>query len=216
MLPKGSKVVKTAGYGVSLWSQSGKIEVRLADGTTKYYFIKLTETKIGLSMSRGEFESLTALHKFIPNNVPEPIGWGTFESSSDLHFFLAGFIPLNDETFPPKNEIAKVVADLHTRSRGQSPNGKFGFHVPTWSGTVEYDTRWTVSWEEFFSQMLRNQVMQERRRAGPSDELESLLPALFDKVIPRLLRPLETGGNDLQPSLIHGVSTLPLRRIARD
>lgn len=41
-------------------------------------------------------------------------------------------------------------------------------------------------------------------RAGPCVELNELLPDLFDKVIPRLLRPLETNGRKLKPSLVHG------------
>lgn len=41
-------------------------------------------------------------------------------------------------------------------------------------------------------------------RSGPSSALEELLPALFEKVIPRLLRPLETGGRKLAPVLVHG------------
>lgn len=41
-------------------------------------------------------------------------------------------------------------------------------------------------------------------RAGPSSELEELLPALFEKVIPRLLQPLETGGRKVTPVLVHG------------
>jgi protein-ribulosamine 3-kinase len=32
-----------------------------------------------------------------------------------------------------------------------------------------------------------------------------LLPAFFEKVIPRLLRPLETGENSIKPVLIHGI-----------
>lgn len=39
---------------------------------------------------------------------------------------------------------------------------------------------------------------------GPSQELEDLMPPMLDKVIPRLLRPLETGGNSVVPSLVHG------------
>lgn len=39
---------------------------------------------------------------------------------------------------------------------------------------------------------------------GKCEELENLLPALFEKVIPRLLRPLETDGNTVTPMLVHG------------
>ena len=34
--------------------------------------------------------------------------------------------------------------------------------------------------------------------------LDALLPVLFDKVIPRLLRPLESHGRVVRPSLVHG------------
>lgn len=39
---------------------------------------------------------------------------------------------------------------------------------------------------------------------GPCQELEDLMPSMFEKVIPRLLRPLESGGNSIVPSLVHG------------
>jgi protein-ribulosamine 3-kinase len=39
---------------------------------------------------------------------------------------------------------------------------------------------------------------------GPDPEFDMLVPALFDKVIPRLLRPLESEGRSVKPSLVHG------------
>ena len=42
------------------------------------------------------------------------------------------------------------------------------------------------------------------KAAGARQELEDLMPSLFEKVIPRLLRPLESGGNKIVPSLVHG------------
>lgn len=41
-------------------------------------------------------------------------------------------------------------------------------------------------------------------RAPPNDELNALLLTLFQKVIPRLLRLLESNGRKVQPSLVHG------------
>lgn len=41
-------------------------------------------------------------------------------------------------------------------------------------------------------------------RAGHNLELAELMPVLFDKIIPRLLRPLESKGRTIQPSLVHG------------
>ena len=39
---------------------------------------------------------------------------------------------------------------------------------------------------------------------GPSGELEALMKPLFETVIPRLLRPLETSGRTLKPCFVHG------------
>ena len=39
---------------------------------------------------------------------------------------------------------------------------------------------------------------------GPDVELKTLLGQTISKVIPRLLRPLETGGRQIKPCLVHG------------
>jgi fructosamine-3-kinase len=44
----------------------------------------------------------------------------------------------------------------------------------------------------------------EEEARGPSEELQQLSGPFFDKVIPRLLRPLETGGRTIKPVLLHG------------
>ena len=41
VLPEGSSVISATGYGGSFWSQTGKILVRLAEGTTETYLIKV-------------------------------------------------------------------------------------------------------------------------------------------------------------------------------
>jgi fructosamine-3-kinase len=63
---------------------------------------------------------------------------------------------------------------------------------------------WESSWETFFTKSLRYALDLETKAKGPDPELDALLPILFDKVIPRLLRPLETGGRSIKPSLVHG------------
>ena len=39
---------------------------------------------------------------------------------------------------------------------------------------------------------------------GPDVELKVLLGQMISKIIPRLLRPLETGGRQINPRLVHG------------
>ena len=57
---------------------------------------------------------------------------------------------------------------------------------------------------ESFADGLRHSLKIREERAGKSPELDALLPQLFDTVIPRLLRPLESGGRKIKPSLVHG------------
>lgn len=65
------------------------------------------------------------------------------------------------------------------------------------------DNTWSESWEAFFDRGLWHVLKVREERAGPSAELDALLPSLFEKVIPRLLRPLESEGRKIRPSLIH-------------
>ena len=39
---------------------------------------------------------------------------------------------------------------------------------------------------------------------GPDKELRDLFGQTMNKVVPRLLRPLETGSRQIKPSLVHG------------
>lgn len=39
---------------------------------------------------------------------------------------------------------------------------------------------------------------------GPDEELGKLFGQTMSMVVPRLLRPLETGGRQIKPSLVHG------------
>ena len=154
-------------------------------------------------MLRSEFEGISAIHSVVPEFVPQAIAWGTYASSSSTHYYLAEFIPMIEEVPEPQSFCA-VLAKLHKDSVGLSPNGKFGFHVTTYSGNMPNDVTWCDTWEESFSRGLRSFAVQEIAAHGPHPELERLLPRLFNIVIPCLLRPLTTEGRSIKPVLIHG------------
>lgn len=50
---------------------------------------------------------------------------------------------------------------------------------------------------------MKRMLEAEQKSHGTDQELERLTSALFAKVIPRLLRPMETEGRGIQPCLIH-------------
>lgn len=152
-------------------------------------------------MMSGEFVSMTALHNAVPNITPVPIAWGSYASDANVHFLLLSFVDMTDDipdlqTFPAK------VAELHKKTL--SPNGKYGFPVPTYQGNFPQEVAWKDSWEEFFLASLKRILAVEEASQGPDAEMKQLEEALIDKVVPRLLRPLETGGRQIQPCLVHG------------
>lgn len=103
---------------------------------------------------------------------------------------------------PEPHQFAALLSTLHQKS--VSPTDKFGFHITTCAGNLPQYVGWEDSWETFFAKSMRWALDLEIERKGRSEELDILSRALFDKVIPRLLRPLENEGQTVKPSLVHG------------
>ncbi|KAK8012239.1 hypothetical protein PG991_009614 [Apiospora marii] len=200
-LPTGCRVLSTRAHGASFWALTSRIEVELHDGTPQSFFIKAVSGETGRKMVEGEFTSMKAIHTLLPDFAPAPIAHGTYELVPDTHFFLCEFRDMVEDMPEPRN-FATQLAALHQIS--QSPNGKFGFHTTTYSGNLPQFTDWEDSWEVFFTKNLKQALDLERQAKGPDPELDSILPTLFDVVIPRLLRPLESKGRSVKPCLVHG------------
>ena len=149
-------------------------------------------------MMHGEYESEKALHAIKPDFVPYPIASGTYISDPNTHFFLCDFQDMVD-SLPDVDEFCNELAQLHSTSMLHSLDGRFGFHTTTCNGKLPQDNAWSASWEEFYIRGLKHMFEIEKRVQGPCDELDELLPQLYEKVVPRLLRPLETGGRSIQP-----------------
>lgn len=152
-------------------------------------------------MVSGEFESMCALHKVMPRLVPTPYAWGTYAADSNIHFFLCEFAEMNDE-LPDIHGLSAGLAELHVK--GVNPEGKYGFHVPTLQATIPQYTDWEDLWETFFSKSIHMVMINEEKSQGADPEMQKLCEQTLEKVVPRLLRPLETGGRSIQPRLVHG------------
>jgi protein-ribulosamine 3-kinase len=63
----------------------------LPAGTSKSYFLKVAQDEQGRQMMHGEFESMSALYKVVPDFVPKPHAWGSYKDIEDTHFFLCDF-----------------------------------------------------------------------------------------------------------------------------
>jgi len=143
------------------------------------------------------------LNSVAPSLVALPIARGTFASNAEMHYLLMEYYDMED-VMPNTADFCKKIAALHKDSMMKSPNGKFGFHVTTCDGSLPQIVSYNVSWEDFFMCNMRDTANRYSEINGFEKEFHARVEALCEKVIPRLLRPLETGGRDLRPCLVHG------------
>lgn len=171
-------------------------------------------------MAEAEYEAQTTLSKHIPANTVVPMAWGMISDDPQRSFYLTKFRSLRPITSSttcsdgsPASSLATkllaVLKTLHQTSSSSSPTvaGGFGFPVRTFFGPTPMINIWTESWEEFFARQFRADVahiLAHHHGAAAAAELASLAGEFADKVIPRLLRPLQTGGRVLEPVLCHG------------
>lgn len=153
-------------------------------------------------MIEASFESQKALCSVNPSIAPRPYAWGSYETDPTTHFMLTEFREVGQQP-PEPVQFAHRVAQLHETS--VSPTGKFGFHVTSMAGPIPVrNNGWSDSWEEAFSNFLGNLLDLDRNANQPWLELEHIKHLIMTRVIPRLLRPLQSNGRDIKPCLVHG------------
>ncbi|KAI5805311.1 Fructosamine kinase-domain-containing protein [Peziza echinospora] len=192
-------------HGLSLWTSTFKVEMTSPHGCTVAYFLKCSKGEKGKTMMQGEFEASSAIYAISPDFCPRPIAAGKFADMADTHFYICEFIEMTEDA-PPTDitSFCSKIAQLHKSST--SPNGKFGFHVTTCNGWIPQKNDWQTSWTKFFKDGFVYLLEMDRRNNGPeaTSILEPHKHTFVDVVIPRLLLPLETDGNTITPSLVHG------------
>ncbi|KAI1329480.1 Fructosamine/Ketosamine-3-kinase [Xylariaceae sp. FL0255] len=162
--------------------------------------LQIIERKEWTVMAQGEYEAQTALAAIIPDNVVIPMAWGIFDDCSKA-FFITQFRNLRARP-PSPQQLVHILKRLHQNS--VSPTGKFGFHTATYWGPPAMRNDWTSSWEEYFTRQFKSDVDFFETVHGEDKELRQLTDQLVKTAISRLLRPLQTEGRSIKPSLCHG------------
>jgi protein-ribulosamine 3-kinase len=152
-------------------------------------------------MVASEYQAMNELYKVIPEMVAKPVAWGSYESIPDTHFFVTEFHEMSEDV-PDVADFPALVAELH--KRGVSPDGKFGFPFKTYGGNNPQQFPISDTWEECYTKGMQGIFAAEMATHGADEEMEHLENMMVEKVIPRLLRPLETGGRSIAPRLVHG------------
>ncbi|KAI9688768.1 MAG: hypothetical protein M1822_001125 [Bathelium mastoideum] len=153
-------------------------------------------------MCEGEYESLKAIHAVSPSFVPEPYAWGRCrQEDPETYFLLVEFRDVGEQPAEPA-KLAAQLADLHHRS--VSPTGKFGFHYATCHAKIAQavDT-WEDSWSVTYTKHLGH-VMNLASPILKWPEFDVVCKLTLQRVVPRLLLPLQSNGRTLKPCLLHG------------
>ncbi|KAG8169541.1 hypothetical protein KVR01_000286 [Diaporthe batatas] len=203
VMPRGTKVIASESSGISAWTKTAKVSVILPDGSATRYFLKCATGQGAAALAQGEFHSANNINCVVPGLVPKAIGCGEYDNDgTTTYFFLGVFHDMDFSTPPEPDEIISLVSQLH--SRGTSPNGMFGYPVPTVSGRMERTVAWTSSWAESFALQLKDVIKYDNDTNGPWIEYDAVCKQLIDAVIPRLLGALQSEGRNIRPALIHG------------
>lgn len=152
-------------------------------------------------MAEAEYEGQKAIASVIPDNAVKPVAWGYFAETSSKAWYMAEFLNLRARA-PPLEQFLPIVEQMHQKS--VSPTGKFGFHVTPFYGPPPMEVGWTDSWEEFWVREFRSGLKYVEKMRGEDPELLIIAEEFIQKVAARLLRPLQTGGRNVKPSLCHG------------
>ncbi|KAK3368304.1 Fructosamine kinase-domain-containing protein [Podospora didyma] len=203
-LPEEGEVISVTRHGETNWSTGKRVDVRVGDKITSY-FLKVITVPEFVGAAQGEYEGQKALSAVIPSHVIAPLAWGYFAQDDTKAWYLTYFRnlrPISMSRPPPLEHLLSTVRNLHDNS--VSPTGQFGFHVTPYYGAPPMIVDWTDNWEEFFTRDFRASIVYAQRTHGHIAGLQALADEFFDKVVPRLLRPLQTGGRRIKPSLCHG------------
>jgi protein-ribulosamine 3-kinase len=154
-------------------------------------------------MASSEFEAIKMLYAVMPELAAEPMGFGEYKQEEGVSFFICRYHELSDD-IPDVSDFPALLAEMHRRPAGVSPTGEFGLDLVTYGGRNPHHFPVAKTWEQCFAGGLALTFQMEQETHGPDPELDMLREGIMTKVIPRLLRPLETEGRTITPTLVHG------------
>ncbi|KAM4057262.1 fructosamine kinase domain-containing protein [Hirsutella rhossiliensis] len=180
-----------------------ELDGNVVAGIRHKYFLKVVELgELGQGTCEGEFVSLKAISTASPGFCPEPYAWGRCSQlRPKKHFLLVEFRDIASQPAEPQR-LAAGLAELHARSH--SPTGKFGFHMRTCHGPIAQAVDvWDASWCNVFKRHLQH-IVDLANPILSWPEFATIAELTLDKVVPRLLLPLQADGRSLKPCLVHG------------
>lgn len=166
--------------------------------------MKIAYGETGRIMLGGEYESSKIVYDTMADFIPKPFGYAKYYNTRgpETYFYLSEFVHMDVTTPPEPAEFAGRLVHLHKASK--SPTGMFGFHVQTCDGDRAHVVDWQESWAIFYRNLFLGVCELDIKRNGPWPEYERAIDQMAQKVIPRLLEPLQANGRQIKPCIIHG------------
>ncbi len=184
---------------MSVWTKTAKVSVILQGGSGKRYFLKVSQFheppfgqvaiaerhgtkqcasgKGARALAGGEFHSASAINTVVTGLVPQAIGWGEYHAEeSHVFFFLGDFHDMDLPTAPDPVDFAAQIAEMH--GKGTSPNGMFGFHVPTVIGYHGAYGHLGKELGESFTHQLKDVIKYDNETNGPLARVRCCLQAI--------------------------------------
>ncbi|KAF9040453.1 fructosamine kinase PKL/CAK/FruK [Hymenopellis radicata] len=163
--------------------------IKSSDGAT--FFVKFGSTN-ETEQFTGEAESLKAIHAAAPGLAPQVLASGI----SDGHpYFISEYKDMGRLSERSGQDLGKRLAlELHQYTSHQG----FGFHVPTFCGATRMKNGWYETWEECYSEMIKD-LLDALRSTSRYSTLCRKGDQVRANVIPKLL-----GSLKIKPVLLHG------------
>ena len=148
------------------------------------------------------------MHTIVPSFCPKSFYYGELTDTTGT-FLLMQFVDTRRTITRPDDVVfARRLAKLHmTRRKPSSPNAShFGFHVPTFVGSIKQDNTWKSSWAKFFADNRLRAVAAVVSVRYPSEQvLVRGVEKAAKQVVPKLLADAHLNeGRGVRPALIHG------------
>ncbi|TRM65877.1 Fructosamine/Ketosamine-3-kinase [Schizophyllum amplum] len=118
---------------------------RISSSNGKHYFAKVGSSSEA-EQFEGEAQSLVALGDGCPELVPKVFAHGAADGRP---YFVSEYKNMGSLTEVAGIRLGELMGmKLH---RHTSPNGQFGFDVPTHCGATRMENGWYPTWEELYS-----------------------------------------------------------------
>ncbi|KAJ2898141.1 hypothetical protein MKZ38_004141 [Zalerion maritima] len=194
----------------SAWTTTQRLDILHTSGAEEHYFVRIFEgNEEGEMAARGGFEAARILGERDASIIPRCVGWGKMLNNGGQGggrcFIVSKFYELVP-VCPEPEVLAMKLARMHEAREGEEGRGgRFGFGTGTFVGSVRQQVGWCDDWEEFFGGKLSAAVEACRKNVAFGwESVSEMLPVVLERVVPRLLRPLESHGRAIRSVFLVG------------